>query len=860
MPGLTLFGSLNTALLGVYTHKLAMNVVGHNVANANTEGYSRQRPVIMNTLPLVTTTLGNAFIHIGRGSYVKNIERIRDAFLDIQYRQVSNRYSFYETIFSNLHYLEQLFAEPGNSGIRAYYDTFLAAAEEVISDPTNVAAKRQFVTAAQQMVMNIQDIYNRIQQLREDINNEIALKVSRINTLVSNLARINEQIRIATALRATPNDLMDERDRILDELSNYANISYYTTTDGQTILSIGDQIVLAGSTQIPIRVVERPYGKGFYELFVGNSKLTITDGSLKALIDLRDSTLVKYMSYLDEFALNLSDKINLIHRWGFDSTGKISGLNFFTPITATRDTDPAIFRILGSRQMVGGPIRYVTGLNGFSEDQILNTVFNASGKLVLFDGSSDFDQIDVNAGMDVGSLIGNISSWLSLSVGSHSPSASATAYRLYFEANNVNLRDTLIIDTSNSNLARMGFATEQKKFITISDLSNVSAGQYELTFEGVRKDGSKVSQSITLNITSNTTLSDVASVINSLDVVKAEIIDGSLVFIPTSDYEFDTSRISITDPNGFLTRAKATSQTYTVLKPSETLENIFSSNVTFDPTQGFQIVINNTRIHIDPTVDTLQTLVNKINAAGTGLIVDLTPRGALVFRAGRDFEFNLRNFTIKGPLGFFEAVGFVDENGNPNDFDEDWSEEYTLISKGEDFSTIRQRLSVAELLAVDRRETYEPYFFVNQWSVSSALLMNAEALAVDLGIALSNDTWNATSFKPTGRSNTEIMNLISTSRYDRFLANGKENFYEYFGGIVAELGVETETVLKMKENTDRLKLEIDQERERVKGVSLDEEMANMIKYQHAFGAAARVITAIDEMIGRVIDRLGVVGR
>jgi flagellar hook-associated protein 1 FlgK len=64
----------------------------------------------------------------------------------------------------------------------------------------------------------------------------------------------------------------------------------------------------------------------------------------------------------------------------------------------------------------------------------------------------------------------------------------------------------------------------------------------------------------------------------------------------------------------------------------------------------------------------------------------------------------------------------------------------------------------------------------------------------------------------------------------------------------------------MRDNSEALKLEIDQERERVKGVSLDEEMANMIKYQHAFAAAARVITAVDEMIGRVIDKLGVVGR
>ena len=74
------------------------------------------------------------------------------------------------------------------------------------------------------------------------------------------------------------------------------------------------------------------------------------------------------------------------------------------------------------------------------------------------------------------------------------------------------------------------------------------------------------------------------------------------------------------------------------------------------------------------------------------------------------------------------------------------------------------------------------------------------------------------------------------------------------------MGVEGELANKMKVNNEVLRKEIDNARERVKGVSLDEEMANMIKYQHAFNAAARVISAVDEMIGRVIDRLGVVGR
>ncbi len=859
MPSLSLFGSLNTALLGIYTHKLAMNVVGHNIANASTEGYSRQRPFIVTTQPL-TVQFSN-ILTLGTGSQVKDIQRVRDLFLDLQYRQVTNRYTYFETTYSNLHYIEQLLTGTSESGITSLYDYFLSTAEEVITDPTNVAAKREFVTSAHQMVTNIKDFYQRLQQLREDINQELFQMVDKVNLLVANLAKLNEQIRIATALKSTPNDLLDERDRILDELSGYANISYYETKDGQTILMFGDQVVLSGSVQTRIRALERPYAKGFYELFVGNSRVTIADGKIKALLDLRDSTIVKYMSYLDEFAITLSDKLNLIHREGFDSSGKISGLNLFNPMNVTRSAnDPALYRILGTRRMMNGPIYYSTGLAGYSSSsQLQNITFTADGELTLFDGLNT-TSVPVNSGDTVQDLILSLSgTWLSLNVGQHNPDGVNTTYRLYFNSN-LNLRETLVIDDGNI-LTRMGFKTKGLQLLTISDLSKVEAGNYTLSFQETFVDGTRVTETLELTVNLSTTLSDLANQINSqLSNIRATIINNSLVLIPNSNLEFSNDRVGITDLGGFLVKAGANKITYSVLDTSDTLENIFASTTNFDPTVGFDLTINNTTIHVDPTVDTLKDFVTKINSANTGIIADLTPRNAIVLRASRSYEFDLRSFTITGPQGLFEALGFIDTNNNPANFDADWSVNYILISRNENFQTVRNRLSLSELLTVDKRESYEPYFFVDQWAVSNALLANAESLAVDLGKTLANTTWNAIRFEPTGRSNIKIIDMISSSRDETLLADGKQSFYEFMTGIIAELGVEAETASKYKDNNELLRIEIDQARESVKGVSLDEEMTKMIRYQHAFNAAARVITAVDEMIGRVIDNMGVVGR
>lgn len=238
----------------------------------------------------------------------------------------------------------------------------------------------------------------------------------------------------------------------------------------------------------------------------------------------------------------------------------------------------------------------------------------------------------------------------------------------------------------------------------------------------------------------------------------------------------------------------------------------------------------------------------------------MTPHNAFVLRAGRSFDFDLRSFNIVGPKGLFEALGLIDTNADPTNFDADWNEEFVLISRSDDFNSLRNRLNVSELFTINKRERTEPFYFVMGWDVSSVLKTNAEALAVDAGKVLFNDVWNALSILPIGSSNVDVVRYMRDAKYEKLLADGKESFFEYFGGIIAELGVEAETAQKMKDNNEALRLEIDQERERVKGVSLDEEMANMIKYQHAFAAAARVITAVDEMIGRVIDKLGVVGR
>src|SRR6056297_1166114 len=160
MPGMSLHGLLNTGLLGVYTAKSAMSVVGHNISNANTPGFSRQRPEIVSTpsLPMNTLTQTSAPMQFGTGSKIEDIKRVRDQFLDIQYRQTNNRVSYWDNVYGNMHYIEQLFGEPGETGIRNLFDNLWGAMQELSSDPTNEGAKGQIVSRADELSNTLKDL------------------------------------------------------------------------------------------------------------------------------------------------------------------------------------------------------------------------------------------------------------------------------------------------------------------------------------------------------------------------------------------------------------------------------------------------------------------------------------------------------------------------------------------------------------------------------------------------------------------------------------------------------------------------------------------------------------------------------
>jgi flagellar hook-associated protein 1 FlgK len=208
-----------------------------------------------------------------------------------------------------------------------------------------------------------------------------------------------------------------------------------------------------------------------------------------------------------------------------------------------------------------------------------------------------------------------------------------------------------------------------------------------------------------------------------------------------------------------------------------------------------------------------------------------------VLRAGNLINFDLKNVTIKGPEKLFNALGFIEDNSNNI---------VTLISPDVSPEQIDEKFSKADLLRIDKE-----LGIVNQITISSNLKENPSLLATDLG-------YYDTNYSPTGAGNVEVWNEISKMYDNSVLDNGRVGFSNFLGNIVTDIGVKGETADKMRLNSEMLNSEISLEKERVMGVSIDEEMTNLVKYQQAFNASARVITAVNQMMETVINNLGVV--
>jgi flagellar hook-associated protein 1 FlgK len=307
-----------------------LDTAAHNVANASTPGYSRQQVSLVASPPYTYPAFNRSGLpgQIGSGVTVAAITRVRDNFLDLQVQAQMGLKGQWDTRQQELAKIEALFPEPSDSGLGSVISKFWNAWQDVASDPTSTAARSALTEQAASLAMEINRDSTQLGMIASGLDSQVAQKVQTINDLANQIASLNGQIQRVSVSGDNPNDLMDQRNLLLQQLSQIVPVNVLTRADGTMSVLVGgtDLVSSVYARQVTIQTDANGHAQPVWS---DGNPLSLQSGELKSLLGIRDTDLASYRSQLDSLAKGIADSTNALHQRGIDATGA-AGLPMFT--------------------------------------------------------------------------------------------------------------------------------------------------------------------------------------------------------------------------------------------------------------------------------------------------------------------------------------------------------------------------------------------------------------------------------------------------------------------------------------------------------------------------------------------------
>lgn len=334
----TFFG-LNIAKSGLFVSQRALNVVSHNVANANTPGYARQRLDMKATSPEFLPAVSGA---LGTGVDSEAVKQIRDAFLDFKVRSEMTTQGEWEFKKEILGTIETVFNEPSDSGLRSIMDMFFQSVHELNKNPESLTARALVRQRAVALTQNIGGMYGNLVKLQKDIDFQLQTVVAQVNGYAEQIRDLNRVIYLSELDGSKANDIRDQRNLVIDKLSKLVNVDYFEDDQQRfTVMISGKPLVShynIDKLTLEERVTKKHPDDAFRLIDVGwesGSSFRVTGGELRAIFDVRDGIngenkgIPYYVDKLNEFTDRFFTEVNRIHMNGYDLDGK-AGLMMFT--------------------------------------------------------------------------------------------------------------------------------------------------------------------------------------------------------------------------------------------------------------------------------------------------------------------------------------------------------------------------------------------------------------------------------------------------------------------------------------------------------------------------------------------------
>ncbi len=314
--------------------QVGISVTGHNIANASTPGYSRQQIV-----QSAAQAQDFGFGYLGQGTLVSSVTRVYNELLTKQLNNAQSSSQATNAYAAHMTQIDNMLSDPA-AGLSPSIQNFFASVQALSSNPGDVASRQAMLSTAEGLATRFQSLDNRLNEMRGSVNSELATSATQVTSYAAKIAQLNDVISKAIGANSNnpPNDLLDQRDQLISELSKLVKTDVYSQNDGSYNLSIGNGIPLVvGSKSYGLTTVNSPEDTGRLEIaYVTNiikplGESSLPGGKIGGLLQFRSGALDTIQNQLGQISTVIAQTFNDQHQAGFDANGVAGGKFFNVP-------------------------------------------------------------------------------------------------------------------------------------------------------------------------------------------------------------------------------------------------------------------------------------------------------------------------------------------------------------------------------------------------------------------------------------------------------------------------------------------------------------------------------------------------
>lgn len=315
----SLLGALSISLSALSADQVEVDVTSNNLANANTTGYARRQVILQEQPALASGVLGD----IGGGVAATSVESVRDPLLDSRVQQETQQQSASQEIVSAMQPVQTLFTT-GNGGVSDAMTAFFSSLQSLSTSPTDSTLRATVLTDANNLAGAFQNTASQLTSAQQNLDLGVTQTVGQVNQLTTQLAQVNHQLTTAQASGLSGNDLEDQQQNLMSQLSGLIGFSVTQSSEGLTLTTANGAPLVVGGESFALSTAVNS-STGFQDVLSAQGQditSEISAGQLGGIIQARDGNIASILSGLNTLASSFSAAINKVNMAGYDANGK----------------------------------------------------------------------------------------------------------------------------------------------------------------------------------------------------------------------------------------------------------------------------------------------------------------------------------------------------------------------------------------------------------------------------------------------------------------------------------------------------------------------------------------------------------